>query len=102
MMTENKMTVDGGRLTFKEMTKKNKETDPINYELAKIHGWAVMINDLMRPTKFRKPTTKGTSVEFDTIVTQEDYDEAFKELQDHVDVINEKYDAQISLNATPK
>ena len=83
-------TAVGGTLLVEVLTA-SVARHPRDYDLGKAAAWVRMVNDLQRPTKWYAPTGKGTSVDFDFIVEQAQYDEAKRELVDYVADLNQRY-----------
>ena len=89
----------GGQMSFKYLTSLLPEKD---YAVYKIRCWLNMYNDNARAKKWLKPNTKGTKVNFDAINTKEQDKEAFKELEDYISEVNEKYGLHIKLEQEEK
>lgn len=88
--TDFQMRVVGGSLLIEPLTSRVAKK-PADYELGKAFAWVRMFNDMQRPTKWLDPTAKGTSVEFDFIQEQEQYDEAKRELFTYIEDFNVRY-----------
>jgi hypothetical protein len=77
--------VIGGTVNFQLMTNKLSEKD---YDGCKAHIWLKMLNDGQMPIKWRKSNSKGTSVEFGMIDSQEKLDKAKAEFKGFLTKIN--------------
>lgn len=86
--------VVGGQMQWPRLTNKLEEKD---YAIGKAICWHKMLSDLMLPTKWLKPTAKGTKVNFDQIHTQKEYDDAIAELKAHLIVMNERYGTDMQI-----
>lgn len=92
-MLENVQLVSG-KMEFSNMKKSVPEK---KYAVIKVNVWIQMLNDGKKPTKWLKPSSKGTGVHFDFIKKQEDYDNGIKELQLYIEKVNEQFDLDFSL-----
>ena len=92
-----KFQVIGGKMSFPKLTMKLYKDDPAQYSLRKANVWMNMLNELKRPSKFLKPTRRGTRVEYDYIREQKDYDSGLKMLTEYVDEINRTFDLGIKI-----
>lgn len=78
-----------GQLRHPNLTNTISEKE---YAKAKVHMWLYMLNGGQRPTKWLKPNSKGTKVNFDYIYTEEDFDKGLEELESFTNEMNSKYD----------
>ncbi|AIQ19557.1 hypothetical protein H70357_24725 [Paenibacillus sp. FSL H7-0357] len=93
-MSVSEIKVVGGQIEFKYLTNKVAEKD---YEVRKAIIWHKMLGDGMLPTRWLKPTAKGTKVNFDQIQDQEGYDKAIVDLKHHLNAVNEKYGTDLEI-----
>lgn len=87
-MTVEKLTnlkVISGQIIYPTLSNKMNEKE---YAKAKVHMWLYMLNEGKKPTKWLKPNTKGTKVNFDFIHGQEDYEVGLQELILFTDQMN--------------
>lgn len=84
-----------GQKIFKNMTNKLSE---VEYAKIKAQFWLFMLNDGNKPTKWLKPTAKGTKVNFDYIKGQEEYDRGLLELEVYLHEINSRFGLDYKLN----
>ena len=61
------------------------------YKATKAILWSHMVNDMKRPTRWYRPTKKGTKVSFDVIHDKPAYLQAMGELRGFMDSVNEEY-----------
>ncbi|MCP6683228.1 hypothetical protein [Bacillus nakamurai] len=92
-----RMQVIGGEMSFPKLTMKVYKDDPAQYSARIANVWINMLNELKRPSKFLKPTRRGTRVEYDYIREQKDYDSGLKMLTEYVHEINQKFDLGIKI-----
>lgn len=86
--------VYGGQQEFKYLTPTLLEKD---YAVLKIKCWLKMLNGNSKPTRWLKPNTKGTKVNFKTIKTKEEWNQCFEELMNHISEMNEKHGLDMKL-----
>lgn len=91
---KSKITLVGGQLLVPPLTSALSEQ---NYACAKAFVWLDLLKDLKVPTKWLKPTKKGTRVDFDIARTQKQLDDSTADLKGYILSVNEKYDAQIEI-----
>ncbi|KAF6547831.1 MULTISPECIES: hypothetical protein [unclassified Bacillus (in: firmicutes)] len=92
-----KFQVISGKMSFPKLTMKLYKDDPAQYSMRIANVWMNMLNELKRPSKFLKPTRRGTQVEYDYIREQKDYDSGLKMLTEYVDEINRTFDLGIKI-----
>lgn len=78
-----------GAINFPTLTTKMDEKE---YAAAKVYMWMYMLNEGEVPTKWFKPNTKGTKVNFDYVSSQEEYNQGLEDLRTYIDEVNNKYD----------
>lgn len=86
------MRVVGGQMNFNKL---HLRLDQREYDIIKAHFWLLMLKDKMVPTKWLKPTKKGTKVNFNRPQNQKEWDDSYQELKDYIVAVNERYDTDL-------
>lgn len=82
------LQVVSGQMNYPSLTNKVIGEE---YAKTKVHMWLYMLNQGKKPTKWLKPNSKGTKVNFDFINSQEEYDLGLAELSAYISDINNAY-----------
>jgi hypothetical protein len=90
--------VIGGKISFASLTLQVQKEDISKYEQMKVGIWLHMLNDGMNPTKWFKSNKSGTSINFESIKSQLEYDKAFAILKVHTSFINKEHGTEITFN----
>lgn len=80
-----KIGLIGGQMLFEKMTNKVNDKD---YAQQKAWMWIQMVNDRKNPTRWLKPNSKGTKVNFYYIHSQEEYEKALNQVEPFLKEIN--------------
>lgn len=83
-----------GKMEFSNM---KKNLNDKHYAVIKSYFWLQMLNDGKKPTKWLKPTTKGTGVHFNFIKNQEEYDAGINQLEAYIKDVNEQFNLDLNL-----
>jgi uncharacterized protein Smg (DUF494 family) len=89
-----RMGVIGGKIVQKNLTHK---IDEETYDIGKAYFWMQLLKDGMRPKKWLKPNSKGTSVNFATISNKEEMNTAYGEFEGYLKFVNEKHDTDLEI-----
>jgi hypothetical protein len=87
-MSEPVIRVVGGTMLLDRLTSVENEK---TFNIAKAHCWFYMLQDKKVPTKWYKPTKKGTKIAFIYPKTQKEYDDSLADLKGFILTVNEKY-----------
>lgn len=93
------ISVIGGRIQYKHLT---STLDERTFDIGKAHIWMNMITNYQRPTKWLKPTKKGSAINFDYIKTQDEVETAFDELEMYIREVNRKHGTDLALHRDEK
>lgn len=88
------ITVVGGQMNFPFLTNKLPADE---YAKAKAHIWLLALNEGNKPKKWLKPNSKGTKINFETVQSQEEYDNGLEELGVFLKRINEEFGLDYSI-----
>jgi hypothetical protein len=91
---EHSMIIDGGQMNFKKLT---SNIEPRAYAVGKAVVWAQLLSDGMRPTKWLKPSKRGTKVNFKMVRSEEELEKEVKRLRSYIDEVNEKFDTDLKI-----
>lgn len=86
--------VTGGRCKSKSLT---TELKPAVYAGIKVFIWHDMLKQGRVPTKWQKPTSRGTFIHFDYADSKEEIDKAVQALREYIDEVNRDYNLGIEL-----
>lgn len=87
----------GGKINQKALTNKLQKENEKEYSIGKVVFWLKMINDMMKPVRWNKPTKNGTAVKFEYIHYKETYEIAMGELKGFIKHVNDTYDLDLTL-----
>lgn len=86
--------VVNGQMVYEKLSTK---LEPIEFAKLKAHIWLHLLNEGMKPTKWLKPTSKGSKVNWDSIKSQDGYDAGLDELQLYLNDINKEFNLDFNL-----
>jgi hypothetical protein len=89
-----RFSVTGGKIIQKKLTHK---IDEETYAIGKAYFWMQLLKDGMRPKKWLKPNSKGTSVNFEMISSKEDKEIAFGEFKGYLNFVNDKHKTDLHI-----
>lgn len=81
-------SIAGGQFMFKDLS---SQVSAEEYAVAKVHMWLHMLNDGNKPTKWFKAYKNGTKVNFETIHSQEEYNQGIEELSIFTEEVNKEF-----------
>lgn len=90
-----KIRLIGGQMVFEKMTNK---IDAKEYAQRKAWIWLEMVNDRKNPTRWLKPNSKGTKVNFDYIHSQDEFEKALDQIEPFLKEINRTYGLDYNLS----
>ncbi|MET1174560.1 hypothetical protein [Paenibacillus amylolyticus] len=90
-----RFTLIGGRIVLSPL---DASMGPHLYAAVKAYYWIRLINTGKRPTRWNKPTSKGTRVTFEYLKNDEDILKALDELDAYVSHVNETLPIDLSLD----
>ncbi len=90
-----KLQAVSGQRHFRKMTNKLNERQ---LEIVKVNNWMVMLNNSEKPMKWLKTTSRGTKVNFDFIKSEEEYEKGLDELQEYLNVVNDRFSLGFSIS----
>lgn len=88
------INIVGGKMSYSALTNK---LDERTYDIGKAHVWLSLIQEHKKPTRWNKATLKGTNITFKSLLSKEDIEIAFDEIEVYLKQVNRKHGTDLNL-----